>query len=647
MTRTGDQAPPAVTLDPDHQQRPWQLWRLVVALERLDQDAYTWDDADDAVVWAGPGPVLAEPFNTPWSGGTSIAGRTGTAMRMSGSTTAAATIPDGYDTAYTVVGFAYRPSVVGGANRNVLQLRDASGTNHLTLRHYLADNTLNVAVGGIGGATIPGASAPLSVLTANVWQYVELRARIHDTAGYVQLRVNGVQVAAASNVDTRNGTGTTINTIALAGHGTATTADYDDLVWQNEPDDTFLGDVTVPLPDDTPYVWDAPQVGSGYTDVYCDYAGLAIAHGEPDENELYATSRCELTLYDPDGRYRNRTLDGRLTYYAPGKGLAVWVVDDQGAKWWLFRGRIMEWHDPMSADHLLRIVAYSGMAELAQDPGQDWSPGAAGQYPTERIQAILTAAGYTRPYRHDAGDITIGLPAASNTSALDLCRQAAWSDGGIVYSDADDSLWFRDRRWRNGRGDQTRVWTITDNACSEAVSDGAVEVWDFAATDADDWLAGLVVLQNVAKLVATAQAAPGTEGALSTALRYTHPGEDLWTTQGAGDALAAHVLAQRSVPRLAVANASILLHDLRQNLWPMLDTRIGDRLRFQHGDTNPDGTLTLMDLTAIVQTLRHDITPEAWTMQLETSPAVSYQTFELWDQTAFTWDDDNAQNVWR
>ena len=41
------------------------------------------------------------------------------------------------------------------------------------------------------------------MLTANTWHYIELKVRIHDTAGSYEVRVDGVTVLSASDTDTK------------------------------------------------------------------------------------------------------------------------------------------------------------------------------------------------------------------------------------------------------------------------------------------------------------------------------------------------------------------------------------------------------------------------------------------------------------
>jgi hypothetical protein len=221
---------------------------------------------------------------------------------------------------------------------------------------------------------------------------------------------------------------------------------------------------------------------------------------------------------------------------------------------------------------------------------------------------------------------------------------AALSDGGIVANDADGSLYFRDRGWRVGRPDQTTVPVMSDNVCTaDAV------VWDLELSDDDDGLFNAVELVNSAGLTATAALPAANPDAwyYGTEYRLTHPDPDLWQSQPAGDALAAHLLTNRSNPTLAARQLVLHLLDPQQDLWRLaLDCRLVDRVRLLHEQVDPGGHPAILDVTAVVAFIRHEITPDGWTVTMATSRSVGYALPELWDRTLFTWDDPDPANVW-
>lgn len=408
-------------------------------------------------------------------------------------------------------------------------------------------------------------------------------------------------------------------------------------VWDDDDPDVTWDDTTPER------VWDAPFIGSGFTDVWCDLVQLELVTGEPDDAESYRTPYARLVVRDPgDGRYRARTVDGRLVYWSVGKRLAVWWHDETGADHWLFSGQIATWRDELLTPDVT-IEAYGSLGTLAQPLGREWTAGVAGQLLRQRATAILAAGQYTGPLRSDLGDATLRLAEVSDTPPLDELRRAARSDGGIVYADADDTVVVRDRRWRQGRSDQTTVPLLTANVCDA----GAVIGWDVTAADLDVRLASVVSIANNATptpLVATATN-PGVPGGLI----FTHPTSDLWTTQAEGNALAAHMAANRADARLAVGTFDVYLHDIRFDYWhATLERRLGDRVRFVHEDRfAAPGDVSLYDVTLVVTTLRHTITRDSWVASLATTPAVAYTLVELWDQTQLTYDDPSPLAVWR
>jgi hypothetical protein len=414
------------------------------------------------------------------------------------------------------------------------------------------------------------------------------------------------------------------------------------------PTDAYLWDDDDPTvcwddPDPDRLVWDAPTIGGGFTDVWCDMEGIEIHHGEPDESFLIPPSSATLTLRDPDGRYRLRDETGRLVYYSPGKRLSVYTIltdpdTSTQSSWWLFSGRIGTWREDLSG--LVTIEAFAGTAELAQDPGRDWSAGADNDFAGTRLNAICNAFAYTGRKRFDTGAIPLALFTSSD-APLEGLQRVAWSDGGIVYSDADDTVIFRDRNWRTGRTDQTTVPIISDN-----VATANVVLWELEAIEDDSRLAAKVFLGNSAtpQLTATATASVTTIGANTT---YTHPDLDLWKVQGDGNALAAWILAARSESRMAIDLARIYLHDTRFDYWSeAIDRRIGDVVRFWHDDVF-FGEFDTIDVRLVLATIRHFITPVEWIVEWETTNVTAFDRVISWDRSPYLWDDIDPLNVWR
>jgi hypothetical protein len=96
------------------------------------------------------------------------------------------------------------------------------------------------------GTTMPGESAPNTV-AAGQWYYLEIKVTVGDTDGSYEVRVNGVTVASASGIDTRNGGTGLIERVQFRGWQASTVsvfATYDDMYVLNSlgtDNNSFLG----------------------------------------------------------------------------------------------------------------------------------------------------------------------------------------------------------------------------------------------------------------------------------------------------------------------------------------------------------------------------------------------------------------------
>lgn len=112
------------------------------------------------------------------------------------------------------LGFAYNVAVSDGRLAKTMHLL-SSGTYMIGL----TCDSLGVLTAGrftaFGSFTALGSSAA-GVIKQNTWHYVEVEAVISDTVGVFNVYVDGVSVLALTNVDTRNGTPTTVNQIQFS-----------------------------------------------------------------------------------------------------------------------------------------------------------------------------------------------------------------------------------------------------------------------------------------------------------------------------------------------------------------------------------------------------------------------------------------------
>jgi len=383
------------------------------------------------------------------------------------------------------------------------------------------------------------------------------------------------------------------------------------------------------------YVWDAPFVGGGFTDAVCDTIACTVTAGHPDELGLVAAAEAVVTLANPDGEYSTLDASGRLVYWAIGRRVHLFG-DADGEPWWLFSGRVTGWDQ--NPDGTVTVTAHDGFAQLAPDPAQMWTPGAAAQTAAQRIAAILATWEYPDPVSLETTDVRMAAP-PTERSPLAEAQVTALSDGGFLFCDADGRLWYRGRTFNAGRTDQTVVRGFTDNMCDA----GVTTVWDFAQLTDDDALASRVLLENTAGLTATATAAPNPWAVPYT---FTHPDPDLWTEQTDGNRLAADLLARHGSDAARFSFA-LYLRDPHQDLWRTgLDLRLGDRVNVLRTYPAAGGGQWELDVDCLVVTISHDISPDSWVTTVETGRVVTYRVPQQWDRTPYTWDDPNPANVW-
>ena len=375
---------------------------------------------------------------------------------------------------------------------------------------------------------------------------------------------------------------------------------------------------------DSGLTWDANQNPGPWVDAFCDYQGFATTAGNPDDHGLFDAARLELQLDNGSGRWSQYAADGSLVNYGPGRHVAVWAVDAAAGAWWVFYGRVARWDE--RPDGTVIVEAFDAFSDLAQPIG-GYTPGANGDRPGARLAAIMAAARYTDRVAFDTGLVTLTAQ-ATEQSPLEEAQTVAASDGGVLVVDADGTVMFRDRTWRGGRTDQPRYPILSDNVCT-----AELVVWDATLSSNDSLLADRVVLENVAGLRATATAARPIG-----AYVYTETDQQ-WTVQADGDTLAAALLGALGRRRVAVDTFTVYLFDPRQpSARTAIDWRLGDRVRFLHDTTAVDGVARL-DVAAIVATIEHDVTPDAWVMTVATTRAVD--TIPL-----YLWDDPTARYLW-
>lgn len=141
-----------------------------------------------------------------------------------------------------IVGVAFKQAVLGMGNGNI-QLFDTA-TKHLIVG-VNADGSVSVCRGST--STVLGTTA-LGLISSATYNYLEIKATIHDTTGSVTLKLNGVQVLNLTSQDTRNGGNATVNTVRLQSPASSADVTYDDFYicdTSGSTNNDFLGDVRI------------------------------------------------------------------------------------------------------------------------------------------------------------------------------------------------------------------------------------------------------------------------------------------------------------------------------------------------------------------------------------------------------------------
>lgn len=194
--------------------------------------------------------LVEEPFNnlTAWTEMIGdpiiVTGRTGTGLQMS----AGASDPSTFDSIfYTIptinesntltMGFAWK---VETTNERVIAQFHSEGIVHVELATN-AGGGFNIRRGTPAGNVI--GSSPYGVYEINTWYYLEWQVQLKNV-GFARMRINGVEVINASDVDTRNGgTKTKFDRIAI-GTTHSQTQTIDDLYLSSGAGCEFRGSIT-------------------------------------------------------------------------------------------------------------------------------------------------------------------------------------------------------------------------------------------------------------------------------------------------------------------------------------------------------------------------------------------------------------------
>jgi hypothetical protein len=386
--------------------------------------------------------------------------------------------------------------------------------------------------------------------------------------------------------------------------------------------------------DPTPLVWDAVEVFPPWIDATCDLIGFETTAGEPDDRFRVDSGSLAFTLSNLHGDWSQYRADGTQAAVGPGSVVYLWAQTPNGVdRFWLFAGRVARWDE--LTDDTVEVECFDAFSDLAQPIGH-YTPGVALEKAGARLAAIMALAQAPLiPTRFDPGVVTLTRQ-ETDQAPLEEMQTVTASDGGVLFTDADGTVTSLPRTFRTGRTDQTVVPVASWNVCT-----APIHVWSPRVSNTDATLAEAVVLENVAKLRATAQRATPVFG------RYVYSESDLqWSLQAEGDTLAAFILSQQQTARILVEDFELWLLDPDQpELWRAVGWRLFDRLRFLHDSRTSDG-VTRVDMLTLITTISHSVTAQNWLMTVSTSRSVGFFAPVLWDTPLYTWDSTDPLAVW-
>lgn len=169
----------------------------------------------------------------------------------SGGNSAMRLLPTAHQHATLVVGFAWKYGtgtlVTSTASPLLRLLGDGGSVNHTQMAFTASGGSelevtrsTNSTLGTTGGAN----------LNPNTWYYIEAKITLHDSAGAVEVRINGATVLNLTGVDTKNaGTGSVFDAIQIfSGTSTLREMNVDDMyicTGAGAAYNNFLGDSRV------------------------------------------------------------------------------------------------------------------------------------------------------------------------------------------------------------------------------------------------------------------------------------------------------------------------------------------------------------------------------------------------------------------
>jgi hypothetical protein len=178
-----------------------------------------------------------------------------------------------------------------GSRPRVLICGDGGATVHLGVT--INNNSINLYRGNFT-TYLTGSSGTFA---SNTFYYIEISATIHDTTGTCDVRLNGSTVISFTG-DTRNGGGSTIDTVSFLSYAPTYYTYVDDFYICDDsgaaPYNTFLGDIRIHTlsPSGAGSLTQmTPSSGANYTTVdELPYSSTDYVRGSAGQVDLYTAS---------------------------------------------------------------------------------------------------------------------------------------------------------------------------------------------------------------------------------------------------------------------------------------------------------------------------------------------------------------------
>lgn len=171
---------------------------------------------------------------------------------------------------------------------------------------------------------------------------------------------------------------------------------------------------------------------------------------------FWSTGKITVVLDNTDGRFSPDNLDPTAPYVVSGittirPGVPIKAsITYLGITYPIFYGDVTSWgeewaeHAPRTGDALVRIEGNDVWGRLSKAQGVAISPVGGGDTYGQRINRILSAAGFSGSIDADPGYVTF-QPTDLSTDRVEDLNDTAETEGGAVWAEADGSIVARDR----------------------------------------------------------------------------------------------------------------------------------------------------------------------------------------------------------